>query len=111
MAVKGITIVEGQQLTASTATYYTAGTNRTRIDKMTICNTTGTARTFDLHIVPSGGAASASNQVIDAKSVGAGETYLCPEVVGHWLEPGDTIQAVASAASALSIVASGIEVN
>lgn len=111
MAVKGITLVEGTQISNATTTYYTSTNKRTRIDKMTVCNSTAGAQTFDMHIVPSGGSASASNQIVDGKSVGAGETYLCPEAVGHWLEPGDTIQAVASAASALSLVASGIEVT
>lgn len=107
--VRGITLIEGQQLTASVATYYTTGESRVLIQKITVCNTTGTSRSFDLHLVPSGGTATALNQVIDARVVGPGETYLCPEAVGHWLETGDTIQAVASAATALSIVGSGLE--
>lgn len=112
MAATGKRLVSGSQLTTSIATYGTAvGANRRqRIDKCTITNTTGTARYVDLHLVPSGGSADATNQVIDGKVIAAGETYACgDEVVGHWLEPGGTIQALAEAATALTLMVSGVE--
>jgi hypothetical protein len=111
MAVTGKPLIDGVQIAASNTTYYTATNVRARIDKATVCNTTAGAVTFSFFIVPFGGSSGVTNQVIDTKSVGVDETYTCPEVVGHWLEPGDFIVAVASAATSLTLMASGIEVT
>lgn len=108
-AVRGNSLVDGSTLTTSTATYFTSTNLRTRVDKATVCNDTGGAQTFTLYRVPLGGAASGANKLVSARSVGPGETYLCPELVGHWLPPGYTIQASASVDSALNIMVSGIE--
>ncbi len=113
MASTLLRIVSGSQLTTSLATYGTAvGTGRRqRIDKCTVCNSTATARWFDFHLVPSGGSADATNQLIDGKVVAAGETYTCPEVVGHTMEAGGFIRAVAEAATALTLMVSGVEIS
>lgn len=99
------------QIAASATTYYTATNLRARIDKATVCNTTAGAVTFTVYKITLAGSASATNTVISAKSVAAGETYTCPELVGHWLNAGDFIQALASAATSLSFAMSGLEVT
>jgi hypothetical protein len=104
-------LIASQQLTDSNATYYTATNVRTIIDKMTICNTTAGAVTATIDIVDSGGAAGVTERLISARSIAAGETYPCPEVVGHYLSNGDTIQGLAGAAASLTIRASGREVS
>lgn len=104
-------IVASQQLAVSNATYYTATNVKTIIDKMTLCNTTAGAITVTIDIVDSGGSAGVSERVISARSIAAGETYRCPEVVGHILNAGDTIQGLASAATSITIRASGREVS
>lgn len=111
MAVLQRALVLPQQLTASTATYYTSTSLKTRIDKLTITNPTGTARTVTIYLVPSGGTAGDSNTLTSAKTVAAGETWNCPDVVGHVLEDGGTLQAGASAATALTIAASGVTIS
>jgi len=111
MAVTPKAIIQSQQLTASNVTYYTATNVRTHIDKMTLTNTTADAVTVTIDLVDSGGTAGVAERVISARSIAAGETYTCPEVVGHILNAGDSIQGLASAATSITIRASGREVS
>lgn len=110
MAAVGKALVNGSQIAGSNTTYYTAGT-QTRLDKCTVTNTTGGAVSFDLHLVPDGGSADATNQVIVDHNVNDGETYTCPEVVGQWLNKGQFLVAGASSATSLTLRVSGIEVT
>jgi len=111
MAVVPKSIIPSQQLTAVNATYYTATNIRTIIDKMTLTNTTAGAVTVTIDLVDSGGTAGATERMISARSIAAGETYTCPEVVGHILNSGDSIQGLASAGTSITIRASGREVS
>lgn len=111
MAVTVKKLISAQQLTAANATYYTATNCKTIIDKCTVTNTTAGAITLTLDIVDSGGTAGVTERMISAKSIAAGETYTCPEMVGHILNDGDTIQGLASAATSLTIRASGREIT
>ena len=110
MAINGKRLVAGSQIAAAATTYYTAPTaTRAQIQSMTLTNTTAGAVTATVHLVPSGGTATASNTILSAKSIAAGESYRCIEAIGQWLEASGTIQALASAATSISLVASGIE--
>lgn len=111
MAVTPKAIVASQQLTNANATYYTATNVRTIIDKMTIVNTTGGAVTATIDLVDSGGSAGVTERIISARSISAGETYTCPEAVGHVLNNGDSIQGLASANTSLTFRVSGREVS
>lgn len=104
-------IIASQQLTNANATYYTATNVRTIIDKLTLCNTTGGAVTVTLDLVDSGGSAGVTERLLSARSINAGDTYTCPEVVGHVLNSGDTIQGLCSANTSITIRASGREVT
>jgi hypothetical protein len=48
---------------------------------------------------------------MDARSIAPDETYTCPELVGQALEPGGFISTIASAATSLTIRASGREIT
>jgi len=111
MATVGKPLIAGSQVAASATTYYTATNVRTRVDKMTACNTTAGAITLTVYRITVGGSASAANTIISARSIAPGETYTCPEAVGHWLAPGDFIQALASSATSITLMASGVEVS
>lgn len=100
-------IVSGSQLTTSAVTYATATNEKIRIERITLCNTTAGAITATVYLVPSGGSAGATNTVISAKSIAAGETYKCPELIGAVIETGGTLQALASANTSITIVGSG----
>lgn len=103
-------LIEGAQLTTSVATYYAAPANgKALLKKLTLTNTSAAAVTVTLHLVAAAGVAGVNNMPVDAHSIGAGATYDCTEVVNHILEAGGTIQALASAATAVTIMASGAE--
>ena len=111
MAVTVKNIIARKQAENAQTTQYTATNVKTIIDKFTVTNTTATAATIAVNLVASGGAAGASNTVLYTKSVAAGETYTCPELVGQVLEDGGFISTIAGTASALTISASGREIS
>ena len=77
---------------------------KTSIDKFTAVNTTAANATLTVHLVPSGGAAGTNNAY--SKTIPPGGSWPFPDLVGHVLEPGDTISTIASA-NGISIRASG----
>lgn len=103
-------LVSGSQLTSSAATYYTAPANtKTVISACRLTNTTAGAVTATVYLVPSGGTAGATNIVLSAKSLAAGESFDVP-IDGQVLLTGGTLQALASANTSITIVASGVEI-
>ena len=111
MAITPKKLIASQQLTNANATYYTATNVRTIIDKFTLVNTTGGAVTATIDVVDALGTDGVTERLISARSIAAGETYTCPELVGHILNAGDTIQGLCSANASLTIRASGREVS
>lgn len=109
MSTRPKRLIAGSQLTTSAATYYTATGLKARIDNLTLTNTTAGAVTATVHLVPNGGSATASNCILSAKSINAGDSYVVPGAIAQWLEAGGTIQALASSATSISIIASGVE--
>lgn len=111
MTIKVSRLVPGSQLTNANVTYYTTPANTSAVVKRAVfCNTTGTAATITVNVVPSAGAVSAANEVIAALSIAAGVTYVSPELAGMTLGPGDTIQAQSGTGAAITFIASGITV-
>ena len=93
-------------LTASAATYYTIPASRQAISiHILICNISAAMRTYDLHLVPTGGSESTTNQIVNgtdpATSLAIGETVELQ--INQFLGAGDTIQALASATSSVNI--------
>lgn len=112
MAVTAKTLIAAKQAEGAQTTQYTAPTGvRTIIDKFTATNTTGGAVALTVNLVTAAGAAGAGNTIISAKSLTAGECYVCPELVGHVLNTGDFISTLAGAATSITIRASGREVS
>jgi hypothetical protein len=111
MAVIAKNIIPAKQAENAQTTQYTAVNCRTIIDKFTVTNTSASNVTISVNLVASGGSAGASNLIIDARAVAPDETYVCPELVGQVLEPSSFISTIASAATALTIRASGREIT
>ena len=105
-------IITAQYAPASQSTMYVspAGTT-TRIDKLTVANIGISAQTIAINLVPSGGAAGPSNNTTPAQAIAPGATFNSPNEYGHYLNPGDSISVVASAASALVIAVGGTQVS
>jgi len=111
MTVTVKNIIPRKQAENAQTTQYTATNCKTVIDKFTVTNTTGAPVTFSANLVASGGTAGAANLVLSNKSVAAGQTYNCPELVGQSLEAGGFISTLAGAAASLTISATGREIT
>ena len=85
-------------------TAYTSTAAKTRIDYMAFTNTTASNVTLSVWLGPAG-----ASQRIKDKTILPGETYLCPEVIGALLMPGELIQWQCSAATALYGSANGVQ--
>ena len=105
--------IPASQLGTGASTLYTVPTGfRSTPKQLSATNTTPTARTITLYLVPSGGAASATNTLVSAMTIppsGIGQISLAHLIGNQVLEAGATIQALASAAAALSVMGGGIE--
>lgn len=109
MSVTAISIVQAVQLPAAAATQYTVpALQKTIVRHAVFANTTAGAITITAHMVPSGGTLSGATQVIPGVSVAANTAYTSPEFSGLVMNSGDTIQAFASSAGAISVNISGI---
>lgn len=111
MTVIAKPLINAKQAENSETTQYTTPSGvRTLLDKFTGTNTTGSAATLTVKLIPSGGSAGASNQIV-SKSLAAGECHTFPELVGQVLASGDVISTLAGTATAITIRASGREVS
>ena len=111
MAITLKNIIARKQAESAQTPQYTAINCKTVIDKFTVTNTTGAPVVFSANLVALAGAAAASNCVLSAKSIAAGETYNCPELVGQSLEAGGFISTLAGAPTSLTISATGREIT
>lgn len=111
MAVTPVVIIPPKYAEAAQFKQYTSTPGKAIIDKFTITNIGVAMASLSVNLVQNGGTADASNLILDARSVAPGETYTCPELVGHSLEAGGFISTIASAATTLTIRASGREIS
>jgi len=111
MSVSIKVLIPAKQAENSQTTQYTAVNCKTIIDKATVTNTSSGNVTISVNLVTSGGSPGANNLIIDTRSIAPNETYTCPELVGQALESGGFISTIASAATSLTIRASGREIT
>lgn len=103
-------LIKGTALSTTTTTYYTSS-GKTVIHKVTFTNTDTSPRTVTLYIVPAGIVVGATNIIVSASTIFPNETWSPPDVVGHTLEAGDSIQAKISSGTAVNIMASGVVIS
>lgn len=84
---------------------------KTVIDKFTVTNVTGSNVNLDVYLVPSGGTAGSSNQVVVTKTILPNQCYNIFEVTGHCLASGASIYTNSSSASALVAYITGREIT
>lgn len=89
-----------QQLVGNTATtiYTSSGSSATTV--IFFMNNDATAKTLDVYVVPNGGSAGTSTQIIKNLSIDAADTYIL-NIEKIVLSNGDTIQATASAINSI----------
>jgi hypothetical protein len=111
MTVTVKVLIAAKQAENLQTTQYTATNAKAIIDKFTATNTSAGNVTLSVNLVTSGGTAGVSNLVVDARSIAPDETYTFPELVGQVLDAGGFISTIASAATSLTIRASGREIT
>lgn len=110
MALRAISMVQSLQLPNSIAAQYTCpAASAVIVRHVVFNNTTAGAVTVTAEVVPNGGSAGAAAQIMSAVSIAANTPYVSPEFSGIVLNAGDTIQCFASAATSISMNASGIQ--
>ncbi len=107
MTITSKVLVQGKRVEAAPTAQYTSTNAKAIADAATCANTTDAAALLSLWLVPNGGAPGDENLIADAVSIGAHETYLCPELAGRRFDAGDSLWAEASAADALSLRVDG----
>lgn len=96
------------QLTNADVTQYTSPQNTfTTVTRCVFNNTDTVAVTLTVNVVRSGGSVGATNQVISALALSAGQAYVSPELAGLILGPGDFISAKAGTGSEINAMGSG----
>lgn len=111
MAVSIKVLIPAKQAESAQTTQYTATNCKSIIDKFTVTNTSAGNVTISVNLVTVTGSAATSNLIIDTRAIAPEETYTCPELVGQALESGGFISTIASAATSLTIRASGREIT
>jgi len=106
-------LANGVQPTVTTIqTLYTAPAagGGTRVVAFTASNATGNPETYDLHIVPSGGSADATNKIVPAGAVSATNGTDVPAEVQNQLIPANgTLEVKVSTGTTIAFRATGIE--
>jgi hypothetical protein len=102
------------QLGNADAAIVTGSNNVTTLIKRAVfTNTSASAVTLTINVVPNAGSSSAANRVIDPqrRTLAAGESYVSPELAGTVLSSGDMIRGLASTASVVTAMVSGVEIS
>lgn len=111
MTVTAKVLIPAKQVENAQTTQYTAANVRAVIDKFTVTNTSASNITFSVNLVTISGTAGTDNLIVKTRTIAPNETYTCPELVGQVLEAGGFISTLASAATSLTMRASGREIT
>jgi len=110
MSLIAIPLIQAVQLPNAVAIQYTCpATTQIIIRHVVLTNTTAGALAVTAYIVPAGGSVTDAAKILDAFSIAGHTAYTSPEFSGVVLKTGDTIQCFASAATSISMNASGIQ--
>lgn len=91
MALTILNLADGS-LAAALAVIYTApALTKAVIRSASFCNATGAPVALTVKLMPR--TAGTLRSLVNARTLAANETYLCPELINQVLEAGGTIQA------------------
>lgn len=103
--------VQDAVLGTSASVLYTAPANTVaRLSSVTLTNQTASAVSVSVYLVRAGGSPGMQNRVVAPYVLAPNEAWTCPHL-NHNLNPGDTLQALADTASAVSVYGSVIEMS
>ena len=103
-------VLASAQLASGDTTVYTVGASKAaKLAKLVLTNTSASAVTVSVSVVPSGGTVDGTHKVVSAYSIAAGDSTAITEAENIWLGAGDFISVNASAATSINVLASGLE--
>lgn len=103
-------LIAPQALQNSAVQLFVSSRAKTQVTKVLLANTDGAnAHTVTVYYVPQGQAPQASNQVLSALSLAAGETKEATAIEDHVLNQGDSIYAFADTANVVTIAVTGVQ--
>jgi hypothetical protein len=111
MTVTVKNIIPTKTVENTTTKQYTSTNLVTIIDKFTATNYSAVAATISVYLVDADTLPANNNVVVYIKSIPAGQTYTFPELVGQVLNVNAYISTLCSAASAMTIRASGRQIT
>lgn len=91
------------------ALYTVPASTVTKVTEILLCNTSGATRTATLHLVPSAGVAANGNKIASAINIPSDGTPLHLQFNELYMSAGDSIQALASGGSSVTVYVSGVE--
>lgn len=106
MTVTARVLLESKSAEATQTKQIDSTGMRTIIDKFTAYNSDPAAQALTVYLVPAAGSSGAGNISV-VKTLQPGETYTFPEVVGHILESGASLNTLAAKAGVINLRASG----
>ena len=98
-------LYQGQPGTTVSTVYTTPASTDVAVKTILLCNTTALVATVTVSVVPSGGTAGITNQVLSALSV-AGNSTITVDTTIH-MTSGDFLAALQGTASAVTVTVSG----
>jgi hypothetical protein len=107
MAVYVRVLIASKTAENTQTTQYTSTAVTTIIDKFTATNYSANAATLSVNLAAPLDNPGNANLLVKTVSIQPGQTYLFPELIGHVMVSGGTLSTIASAATAISIRASG----
>jgi hypothetical protein len=106
---QGIVVSTQLSSTSATSVYTVPSNSSATIKHGVLCNTSASAVTVSLSVVPSGGTASASNRIISGVSLPANSSISLKNYLeGAQLGAGDFISVTASVVDVLTVVLTGV---
>lgn len=108
VSLAGKVLVSAQCTIAGNNTVYTVpALSAVKISSACLCNTTSSAVTVSVSLVPSGGTAGVTNRVVNAYSLAANDSMVLTEILGAMLDAGASINVNTSTANAVNAAITG----
>jgi len=115
LALSAITpkLLASMQLAAGDNAAYTVPANKAaKFATGCLCNTSGSAVTVSVSIIPSGGSVDGTHRIVSGYSLAAGDTLSLAEYLsGMLLGAGDAVSVNAGTGSAVDVTLSGTEMS
>lgn len=103
--INRIPLYQGQPGTSSATVYTVPASTNVKLESMILCNTTSTAATITMSVVPSGGTAGVTNRIMSGQPVAANS--MVPFDIHAYMVTGDFIAALQGTSSAITVTISG----